>query len=156
MTAITSLTPAISSELTISQYRDPSRFYRTREGLYVRDSFLQLAVANTHPTEMGTIVKLNSTQITQDMRDYEIRKMLPTQHVFDKSQALAVIEELITLQWNGEEGLLVTKGDVVNLFFIDSCPITVMWCPSKPWWGLVAWAPYLISQSGTRVFYPGD
>lgn len=140
--------------LTLSQRRDPASFFRSRDGLYVWDGFID-ALRNAKPAEAGTTFRVNVDELGETLTDEEIENGLPKSHLWDESALCAVIAEMISKQSEGGEGDLLNNG-YANLFYTFSCVVFVWYAVDRRW-HVHAWERDAHRwHAGRRVFSPAN
>lgn len=143
-----------TATITLTKQHNPTEFYQTREGLYVWPDFKSRVVANSDLVEAGTVFKLNHALLTENMLDAEIEAVLLAKHLFDETQACAIIAGFIEEQPNGEEGVLLNSGHA-NPFYLGSCVVGVRWSADDRKWYVSTWRRDGGRWSaGDRVFSP--
>ena len=140
----------------VSAKHTPSEYFVDRGGLYVWSNFKDRILGKAAPTKAGASFKLNSFKLKKDSTDEEIENSLPKKHLFSETDVCAVISELISKQPNGEEGTLQNNG-YANLFYIESCVVSVFWGSVRRYWDVGAWRRGGSQWRGDdRVFSPAS
>lgn len=148
-----------SVESVITKRRNPEVFYRTTEGIVVRESFFSSVVVNAQTVEAGTPYKADGFDLTSDLRHREIESLLPEQHFFGESILCVLIADLIQAQLDGDKEGALAGRDHPNLFYMQSCVVGVMW-HQVVFAQHSAWHVYATLRrpgrnwKGTRVFSP--
>ncbi len=93
-----------------------SEFFTTRDGIFVVNSFQELFVGDDNSTVDSFV--LSKCLLTMSACDSNIRKELPENHVFTSSEFCQVIASMITSQWDGKEGDLLSNG-YANIFYVQ-------------------------------------
>jgi hypothetical protein len=133
---------------------DPDKFFRTRPGLWVSDSFRNLVVAKTSPSVKGRAVVNKSIMLESHMLDTGIEEMLGEGHIFTEDQLCDFLAKMIEEQKGGEEGRLLNNGHA-NIFYLASCVVGVGWSRGRREWDVGAW--YRDDgrwDAGGRIFSP--
>lgn len=137
--------------------RDPQAFFRSREGLWVSDSFRARVLAKAVNLDIN-FEKVRHVNLKQDMSDAEIEAMLGDGHVFSEMQVCLAIARLIEAQPKGEgDGRLLGDGESVSLFYLRSCVVLVQWFRGEKYWSVRAWERSNCRWSaGNRAFAPAS
>lgn len=138
MSDVKNVLKALETKISVtnSEEFDPKEYYQNREGLYVWSSFNSRILAKTSPVEKGKEFSLASFNLIENASDEEIEAGLPEQHLFDESDACAVIAGMIAKQPKGEEGDLLNTG-YANLFYTPSFVVSVHWGGGR--WRVDSW-----------------
>ena len=102
---------------------------QTRKGLWVSSEFDRL-VGSGKATKLQE-TKIRSFDLIEPANDAEIQGELPKDHAFKATEIRGVLEALIGLQPDGEDGFLLTNG-YWNLFYVVGadggvCVVHVGW-----------------------------
>lgn len=151
------LVPREPFAITISRERDPDKYFRDREGLWVWGGMRELVVANSNAAEVGAKFDLAVADLGKDVTDTRIEAALPKDHLFDESAVCAIIAEMIDVQPGGVAGALLNNG-YANLFYTRSCVVRVRWYGAHREWRVNAWRRDGVGgwDAGRRVFSPAN
>ena len=117
-----------AGELTLPKSTRSSSL-QTRKGLWVSSEFDRL-VGSGKATKLQE-TKIRSFDLIEPANDAEIQGELPKDHAFKATEIRGVLEALIGLQPDGEDGFLLTNG-YWNLFYVVGadggvCVVHVGW-----------------------------
>lgn len=128
-------------------------FFKTREGLWVSDSFRNLVVAKVSPG-VGRAVATKSKKLDHNMTDEQIEAMLGDGHIFGDAVLCDTLKKMIQEQWGGKKGRLLNNG-YANLLYLGSCVVRVYWCADFLEWRVIAWRRDDVRWgAGLQVFSP--
>lgn len=113
---------------------DPKKFFKTKKGLWVSDSFQERIIPKAETAAIDMAVA--SYRLSKYANDAQIEKELPKEHLFSESEVCAVIAALIAKQKKGEEGTLLNTG-YWNLFYTPAFVVGVDWGGGV--WDVSAW-----------------
>lgn len=132
----------------------PQEYFKTRDGLYVYESFTGRMQGKLGTIAKGAKFAIESLDLVTSATDEQIEKSLGNKNVFDETVACGVIIELVAAQPKGEEGLLLNNG-YANLFYTPSCVVDVYWGAGGRAWLVFVWERGDGGwRGGTRVFSP--
>ena len=155
-TTVSSVFAPTSAVVTLTERHDPDAFFKTRSGLWVSDSFLDLVVTKAKPTEAGQSLTAKPQTLGRDASDAEIEAELGRAHLFDESALCALIAGLIIAQPEGKVGPLLNNG-YANLLFLPSCVVVVRWDTVSHEWSVLAWQRSVDRwRAGRPVFSPAS
>lgn len=133
-------------------------FFRTKEGIYVWDSFTDRVLKYvTGTVEKIAPVAADYFDLQEALLNWRIRSELPQGHVFGLVEGLTFIAWLIFRQWGGKDGVLLSNG-CTNLFYLDVnsevLVVYVYWGAGHGRWGVGVWAlgESGLWSAGHRVF----
>lgn len=138
-------------------------FFKTRQGLYVWDSFRTMFGQHWVDSSIQTIPPTNITyyDLAKPATDFDIQKEFEqnkTPFIFENIGVfLAVLAGLLLAQWNNEQdGPLLTNGKA-NLFYVrigtEVFVVYVRWCSGDRRWSVNAFRRDDIRWfDGSRVF----
>ncbi|MDP2704670.1 MAG: hypothetical protein Q8P01_05725 [bacterium] len=137
---------------------DPKVFFRTREGLWVWDKFVDRVLSVVNPTEAALEATLQSFDLVLPASDKKIRAELPEGHAFDDAGVFSAnLAGMIGRQPNGEQGDLLTSG-YANIFYVrglgdEVFAVDVDWDSHVRGWRVVAGSlGHFRWGAGRRVF----
>ena len=142
-------------DVVIDNPIEPKKFFVNRKGLYVWSGFTEKIIERGKATkiEKGSHA-IESLDLVTSATDEQIELSLDNKNVFSESDAAALIAEMIARQPNGEDGELLTSGDV-NLFYTPACVVYVLWRAGGGEWRVFAWdRDDNWWRAGRRVFSP--
>lgn len=128
---------AFHADITVGSLPKPIdllAFYKTRNGLWVSDSFGENVLASASAETLASIASLRSYDLVKDAYDREIEAELPREYEI----TLSHIAELIERQKNGENGELLTNG-YTNIFYVAGRVVSVHWNADYRQWRVDAW-----------------
>lgn len=137
---------------------NPRDFYRDREGLWVCGGFDGGdVIRNARPLLAGTKFRLNRWKITAERgaTDAQIEAALGQNHHFDATTICGIYAAMMTKQWNGEEGYLLTD-DYTTLAYLGGCVAVVDWYVDFGSWFACTWGRDICrwSQGPHQVLSP--
>ena len=134
------LTVCGSTEIMLTEERQPTQFFQDRNGLRVLPGFSHL-IANAKVLAAGTKISLDYFEFTTEsgVTDIDIESGLAAKgnHFFEIDAVAAIIAELISAQEGGKEGVLLING--VNIFYTGSLVVDVHWLVGHGKWRVSSW-----------------
>ena len=121
-----------------SENFDPQAYFQTRPGLWVSEEFVSRVRSKAKPVENLGSATLKSYDLTKAAYDREIKTGLGANHVFDQSELIARLEQMVGKQQGGEEGELLNNG-YANLFYLAGWVVYVRWNAGRRRWNVGVW-----------------